>query len=68
MDFKNRHSSKGHTELTDEVRLRPLERGTPAYTAEARKSSEGFDSSIDLENGNLDSSHHIKKTVRVDLN
>ena len=68
MDVQNRYSSKGHTELTDEVRLRPLDGGTPAYTANARKSSERFDSSIDLENGNSNSSHHIKKTVRVDLN
>ena len=68
VDVKKRHSSKGHLELSDQVRLRPLERGTPTYTANARKSSEGLDSSIDLENGNPNSSHQIKKTVRVDLN
>ena len=68
VDVKNRYSFKGHSRLTDEVRLRPLERGIPTYTANARKSSDGLDSSMDLENGNLDSSHYIKKTVRVDLN
>lgn len=67
VEIKDRYSSKGHTELTDEVRLRPLDRGTPAYTVDARTSGEGLDSMIDLENGESMSSHHIKKTVRVDL-
>ena len=67
VDVKNRYSSKGHTELTDEVQLRPLDRGTPAYTASARIGREGFDSTINLETGEPASSHQIIETVRVDL-
>lgn len=52
-------SCTSHTQLTDEVQLRPFNRGTPAYEVDARKSSDVFESSTE--------SHQIKKTVQIDL-
>lgn len=57
--IKTRYSSKSHTQLTDEMQLRPFDRGTPAYQVNARKSSDISKSSTE--------SHQIKKTVQIDL-
>lgn len=57
--IKTRYSSKSHTQLTDEVQLRPFDRGTPAYEVDARKSNDVFKSSTE--------SHQIKKTMQIDL-
>ena len=56
-------SSKGRTQLTDELALRPVS-DTPAYYVEARGGSQGFDSATDLE---APTASHIRKTMQVDL-
>lgn len=61
---KSYYSSKGRTQLTDELGLRPIS-DTPAYYANARGGSEGFLSIADLEEPIV--SHHIRKTMQVDL-
>ncbi len=64
---KKRFLSQPHTQLTEEVQLRTLDRGTPAYQVSARKSSEAFESGTESERGLPMSSCGIKKTVQVDF-
>ena len=67
------HSSKGHTQLSDEITLQALgekKENAPFYTAEAYTAndlnSRRFDSMTDVETASPVPEAKIKKTVQLD--